>query len=144
MRDDRRYPKWIEEKLRWLKPNPRLDGLELYIAQRFEEMARKMVNDLLVDEDDPIAVDQLLIGLQRLIDAKDPLVRVAVAIRQSGRFMTPEPAAPAKRKLFAVVSHAGLELATFSVDEAVDKVAELSALSAYQSDDKLRIEEAMV
>lgn len=138
------YPKWIMEKLRWLEYDHLPEGLERDVARRICLMAYEMVDDLLVNEDAlPVAVDQLLIGLQRLIDAKDPLVRVAVAIRQSGRFMTPAPPA-AKRKLFVVMSHAGLELATFDVMEAANKVAELAKLLAYQKDGKLHIEETLV
>lgn len=140
-----KYPKWVMDKLRWLEYDHMPEGLPRDVARRVRLVAYEMVDQLLVNPEAPEAVDQLLIGLQRLIDAKDPLVRVAIAIGESGRFMTPEAdATPLKRKLFVVMSHAGLELATFMVAEAANKVAELSELNAYRSDDKLRIEETFV
>lgn len=91
------YPSWINEKLRWLEYDNLPEGLERDTARRICLLAYEMVDDLLPRNarlenvtNREIAVDQLLIGLQRLIDAKDPLVRVAVAIRQSGRYVTPD------------------------------------------------------
>jgi hypothetical protein len=78
------------DKLRWLEYDHMPEGLPRDVGRRVCLMAYEMVDDLLVDPEAPEAVDQLLIGLQRLIDAKDPLVRVAIAIGESGRFMTPD------------------------------------------------------
>jgi hypothetical protein len=62
-----------QEKMRWLVPNPNLPtGTPAAIAERFYEMGVVLLVWL---QDGP----QLIIALQRLIDAKDAAVRQAIA-----------------------------------------------------------------
>lgn len=88
------YPKWVMDKLRWLEYDHMPEGLPRSISKRVCLMAYEMVDELLVDPEAPEAVDQLLIGLQRLIDAKDPLVRVAIALGEADQHMTPDASTP--------------------------------------------------
>lgn len=93
-RDD--YPKWIIEKLRWLNYE-HLTGEPRAICKLFCLAAYELVDRLVPYESDPDltpAVDQLLISLQRIIDAKDAAIKVAVAIQiELGNI---DPAEPVK------------------------------------------------
>ena len=67
-----RHPS-TQEKLRWLVPNPNLpDGTPAQVSEMFHDLSVRLAWAL---QDGP----QLTIGLQRLIDAKDALVRQAIA-----------------------------------------------------------------
>jgi hypothetical protein len=88
------YPKWVMDKLRWLEYDYMPEGLPRSISKRVCLMAYEMVDALLLDPDAPEAVDQLLIGLQRLIDAKDPLVRVAIALGEADAHMASDASTP--------------------------------------------------
>ena len=68
----RRHPS-VQEKCGWLDPNPRLpDGTPAIVAAMFADMRDRLLAEL---EDGP----QMALGLQHLIDAKDCLVRQAIA-----------------------------------------------------------------
>lgn len=67
-----RHPS-TQEKMRWLTPNPKLTaGLPSIVSAMCYDLGTAMVERL---ADGP----QLTIGLQRLVDAKDALVRQAIA-----------------------------------------------------------------
>lgn len=67
-----RHPS-TQEKMRWLVPNPNLpDGVPAIVSAMCYGLGVGMVEKL---ADGP----QLTIGLQRLVDAKDALVRQAIA-----------------------------------------------------------------
>jgi hypothetical protein len=62
-----------QEKMRWLTPNPRLqEGPPAIVSAMFYDLGVALLGKV---ADGP----QLTIGLQRLIDAKDAVVRQAVA-----------------------------------------------------------------
>lgn len=145
MSDSGEYPNFIREKLRWLEYSHHTKGTLVYsIARRICLTAYDIVDEWMRFED-ATGVDQLLIGLQRLIDAKDALVRNALAIGNPEVASSPgEASGGSKRKLFVVVSHAGYETATFDARAAAEKVAELAGLNAYKNDDKLMIHEEWV
>lgn len=67
-----RHPS-TQEKMRWLTPNPSLpDGAPSIVSAMCFDFGAALVEKL---GDGP----QLTIGLQRVIDAKDALVRQAIA-----------------------------------------------------------------
>ena len=67
-----RHPS-TQEKMRWLTPNPRLpEGVPATVSAMCFELGKGLLEQL---GDGP----QLAIGLQRLVDAKDALVRQALA-----------------------------------------------------------------
>jgi hypothetical protein len=64
--------------MRWLTPNPDLpDGVSSIVSAMCYDLGRGLVEKL---KDGP----QLAIGLQRIVDAKDALVRQAIADRDQG------------------------------------------------------------
>lgn len=65
-----RHPS-VQEKMRWLLPNPRLDGIAADIAMLFWQHGVDLT-DILDDG------SQLTLGLQHLIDGKDCCVRQAL------------------------------------------------------------------
>jgi hypothetical protein len=62
----------VEEKLRWLEPNPNLPPHLHVIAGQFQGLALDLLEQI---EDSP----QLTLALQHLIDAKDCAVRAKIA-----------------------------------------------------------------
>jgi hypothetical protein len=62
----------VEEKLRWLEPNPNLPPHLHVIAGQFQTLAMALLRQV---EDSP----QLTLALQHLIDAKDCAVRAKIA-----------------------------------------------------------------
>lgn len=62
----------IQEKMRWLKPNPNLPDHLKAISVRFYDLACELLDEI---EDGP----QLSLALQHLIDAKDCAVRARLA-----------------------------------------------------------------
>jgi len=62
----------VEEKLRWLEPNPNLPPHLHVIAAQFQALAMALLRQV---EDSP----QLTLALQHLIDAKDCAVRAKIA-----------------------------------------------------------------
>lgn len=67
-----RHPS-TQEKMRWLTPNPSLpDGAPAIVSAMCYELGASLLAQL---NDGP----QLTIGLQRIVDAKDALVRQAIA-----------------------------------------------------------------
>lgn len=62
------------ETLKYLNPNPRLTGDQAYIANRIQSL----VHDIIADCD--VKGPQLTIGLNKLIEAKDALVRASLDI----------------------------------------------------------------
>jgi hypothetical protein len=66
-----RHPS-VREKCRWLDPHPNLSGVARAVAYLLQETRNELLDAL---EDGP----QLTLGLQHLVDAKDCLVRQAVA-----------------------------------------------------------------
>lgn len=67
-----RHPS-VQEKCRWLTPNPRLPGgTPAIVSAMFADMRDSLLAEL---GDGP----QLALGLQHLIDAKDCMVRQALA-----------------------------------------------------------------
>jgi hypothetical protein len=67
-----RHPS-VQEKCRWLEPNPNLPaGTPATVAVMFRDMRDRLLEAL---EDGP----QLSLGLQHLIDGKDCLVRQSIA-----------------------------------------------------------------
>lgn len=62
----------IQEKLRWLEPNPNLPPHLREIAESVQSLALHLIEEI---GDDP----QLALALQHLIDAKDCCVRAKIA-----------------------------------------------------------------
>jgi hypothetical protein len=60
-----------QQIVRWLVPNPRLDGIAADIAQLFWEQTLDLT-DILSDG------DELTAGLRKLVEAKDCMVRQAL------------------------------------------------------------------
>lgn len=67
-----RHPS-VSEKCRWLEPNPNLpEGAPAMVADVFKDARDRLLS---LTGDGP----QLTLGLQHLIDAKDCIVRQAIA-----------------------------------------------------------------
>ena len=62
----------VQEKLRWLEPNPNLPPHLRDIAESVQSLALHLIEEI---ADDP----QLALGLQHLVDAKDCFVRAKIA-----------------------------------------------------------------
>lgn len=66
----------VQEKMRWLTPNPNLPpGLPATVSRMFFDTGVRLIGVL---EDGP----QLVIALQRLVDSKDAAVRQSIADRE--------------------------------------------------------------
>lgn len=72
--DARHYS--VQEKLRWLEPNPNLPEHLRTIAVLFLDLADNLLDEI---DDNP----QLSLALQHLIDAKDCAVRAKIASMDS-------------------------------------------------------------
>ena len=62
----------VQEKMRWLDPNPNLPDHLKAVSVRFYDLACELLDEI---EDHP----QLALSLQHLIDAKDCAVRARLA-----------------------------------------------------------------
>lgn len=67
-----RHPS-VQEKMRWLVPNPNLPEHLRSIAEDFLDLAQGLLRQVTVD------TPQLALALQHLVDAKDCAVRARIA-----------------------------------------------------------------
>lgn len=83
------YPKWVTDKVRWLEYSHLGRGsFEREVSKKFCMMAYDFTDAMLAElnssNEDQFAIDQFLIALQRIIDAKDAAVRAALSIKLKG------------------------------------------------------------